>query len=63
MTMCNYRNNNVHAEAMYLRAQKKQNVPPRETCSHTTGLHAFKWPNIPLMLSQAMQKQRAHTFH
>lgn len=39
-----YSNNNVHAEAVYLRAQKKQNVPLRETCSHTTGLHAFKWP-------------------
>lgn len=24
-----YRNKNVHAEAMYLRAQKKQNVPLR----------------------------------
>lgn len=36
-----YSINNVHAEAMYLRAQEKQNVPLRETCSRTTGLHAF----------------------
>lgn len=39
-----YSIDNVHAEATYLRAQEKQNVPLRETCSRTTGLHAFKWP-------------------
>lgn len=43
MTCAIYNNNNVHAEAMYLRAKKKRNVPLRETCFHITGLHAFKW--------------------
>lgn len=54
-------NNNVHAEAMYLRAQKKQMCYWEKPVPIQLVFMLSSGPNIPLMLSQAVQKQEEYT--